>query len=307
MDIFILILLLILALMIAIHFYIKLRYQRLTKRYLTKFNRIPNLATYEEAMPTFFLGENYQKFDHAVLLLHGYSSAPNAFKYLTRELEKENIPFYCPLLTGFGLSNMKLLSHIQSADWFRDAIHAYDLLAKVAKRVSIVGQSNGASLAVYIAQERSVEHLILSGPNLAVSHSDKRYKKLIRTPVISQILFWLLPVIKKPKRKDRVTNVDTLDPETALNAFHYPALPILSVKAVWDIQDTITIEKATMKHLSIIYGEHDESVNIDQLSQTLKLHNIQYTMRSFPNSAHNVLKDFDRNEACQEVVRILKS
>lgn len=60
---------------------------------------------------------------------------------------------------------MRKLEQVEAENWFREAIQAYDLLASLADKVSVIGHSNGGALVTYIAQHREVEHLILSGPN----------------------------------------------------------------------------------------------------------------------------------------------
>lgn len=38
-----------------------------------------------------------------------------------------------------------------------------------------------------------------------------------------------------------MTNSDTVDPEMARRTLHYPAVPIRSVKAMWNVQDMVDV------------------------------------------------------------------
>lgn len=299
-----------LLLIIAIFILILVRKRRLERtvfEYLSKYTELKDLGTYQEAQPRFYFGASHHRMNHAVLLLHGYSDTPHSFKYLIEELERRHIPYFSPLITGFGLNDFRLLRHVRAEDWLRDAIQAYETVAAIANKVSVLGHSNGGALAAYIAQHRPVEHLILSGPNIIVSPEDKRYKQILHTPIASHVMLSLLPVVKKPHRKNRVTNIDTLDPDSALQVFHYSAIPTRSLKALWDVQDRVDLRNLNMKQLTLVYGKHDVSVDIPRLLEKLARYNIQYDTLCYDNSAHNVLEDYDRKEACEAISRILDS
>lgn len=74
-----------------------------------------------------------------------------------------------------------------------------------------------------------------------MGEEDKFYKQIFSTPILSTILLTLLPIASKPQRKNRVTKIDTLDPESAREVFHYPAIPTRSLKALWRVQDLVDI------------------------------------------------------------------
>lgn len=285
----------------------KVHKQKEVHSYLAKFEEWPECATYAEAQPRLSLGSKKQKVEHAVLLLHGFSDTPYSFQYLLPYLEKAKFPYYAPLITGFGLNHLNMLKHVEAADWLRDALQAYDLLASMAHKVSIVGHSNGAALATYIAQHREVEQLILTGPNLIVGQEDRIYKQILNIPLLAHLVLILIPIVRKPQRADRVTNIDTLDPASAREVFHYPAIPTHSLKVLWEIQDLVEIQHAKMKQLTLMYGEHDRSVDIPGLLNRLDEQAVPYQAFSFPNSAHNVLEDYEREEACRLVTEILTS
>lgn len=274
----------------------------------SRFHPHRDLGRYEEANPVLFLGNDHVKVEHAVLILHGYSASPHDFRYVRPELEAHNIPYFCPVLTGFGLTDLQLLSHVRVDDWLRDVLDAYDVLQASATTVSVVGHSMGACLATYVAQHRPVKHLILLGPSFSASQSDGVRKGILNVAGVLPILKRVFPIVKKPVRPGRVSNADILDPIAALHAFHYPAVPVASLKELWAIQDGVRVEDIPRgQDLWCLYGEHDAMINVEQVESSLKARHPSHHTVVFPRSAHNILEDYDREAASREIVRILLS
>ena len=282
-------------------------YKRISRknRVLSKFNYDANTGVFNEAAVKFYGGKT--KLKHAVLLLHGYSCSPYYFRLLIEELKKNEIPYYAPLLTGFGQKDYRLLNQIKPEDWIRDALNAYDLLAGFFEEVSVLGHSNGGSLAVIIASQRPVKHLILTGPNINIAASDKYFKDILNIPVISSILKFYVPVFEKPFRPNRITNVDTLDTTAALESFHYSALPVNSLTALWELQDKADITKMKFENLAVMYGKYDLTVDMKMLLDALNKNSIKYQNIIISNSAHNIFEDYDKKYAVKITVDILKS
>lgn len=278
-------------------------YQDVTKNYLHKFSLTPDLNVYDAAQPRIFLGE--QKLEHAVLLLHGYSSSPADFNYLYDKLKQANLPYYTPLLLGFGLGDMHLLDAIKTSDWLRQAIQSYDLLAAIAKNISVIGDSNGASLAIYVAEKRPVQNLILLAPYFLPSKTDLLYKQILSIPFIAPVVDAAQFYFEKPVRPGRVTNVDNLDPVAARSAFHYPAMPISSLKVIWDLQDIINLSQAHYQNLAILYGKEDETIDVTGVLALLKIQHITCQLISYNKSAHNLLDDYNKDKVANDIMTIL--
>lgn len=266
-----------------------------TLRYVKQFTPIPDLNTFEQTRPRVYFGE--KKLPHAVLLLHGWSASPEQYQGLTKALQQQGIPYYAPLQTGFGLADLDLLRNIKAADWLRDAINGYDMLAAIANEISIVGISNGAVLATYVAQHRPVKHLVLLSPNLAVSAADRKYKTALNTPVVSQLLQFALPVFNKPVRNNK-------QHDTVRN-FKYPALPIKSLIALWALQDFVDIDKANFEDLTLLYGKQDQDVDMQAVLANLKRLKIPFEKIEYPDAGHNILQSKDRAEAIDDIVDTL--
>lgn len=296
--------LVVVALLVAVGLiqYVKYDNLRIIKRHLARFTPVPELGTFKETLP---FAHATARLDHAVLLLHGFSAGTSEFKHLAPELRRAEIPHYAPEITGFGIGDVHLLASVRPEDWLRDAMNAYDTLAAFAKQVSIVGHSNGGALAAYVAQHRPVKHLVLSGPNILPVPADQVYKTLFKTPVLGPVFMALRPMPLKPTRAGRVTNTDTVDPEAARELFHFPAVPIESVKALWDVQDRVDLTRARFETLTLVYGAQDGSVDIGVLRRLLDDRRIPYVPHAFANSGHNVLEDHDKAAAVRVIVERL--
>lgn len=276
-----------------------------TDAYLSStFTHDPLSGAYVEALPRFYGGSS--KAAIGVLLLHGYSASPQEFDHLVGPLRAAGIPFYAPLLTGFGLDDFRLLAAARPADWVRDALAAFDIVAGMAEQVSIVGHSNGGALAVIVAAHRPVDKLILTGPSVFVHPKDAFIKAVATTPVVSDIAVALIPVFVKPQRADRVTNTDTRDPEAARRSFHYPALSSRSLVTVWTIQDAVDVTRAAFNALWLLHGGDDQTVDIPATIAALQRMGVAFHERSFARSGHNILEDYDRDAAVQAILDILK-
>jgi carboxylesterase len=261
------------------------------------------LNSYVEARPRLNAGTG--RHTHAVLLLHGYSASPHELNSLSSALDRTGVPYYAPLLTGHGLQSLHLLARVQPADWLRDAVTAYDLLASLADDISVVGHSTGATLAAYLAQHRPVRHLVLSGPNLWPAPADRRARTLLAHPLTGWLLEWLLPVVAKPVRPGRVTWTDTCDPTAARAGFSYAALPTHSLRAQWALQDLVDLTRASYRTLTLVHGAHDLTVDIAAVTGLLDQRGLAYRYLSFPRSGHNVLQDYDRVQAAEAIVEVL--
>lgn len=273
------------------------------QRHLKQFTPLTYLDTYVEALPQLSIGK--KPLDEITLLVHGYSTSPSDYEHLYPHLEKNNIAYYAPILSGFATANLHLLYSITAADWLRDVINAYDIAAKLANKINIIGHSTGATLGLMVANYRPVHKLILLSPSTA-SKKDQLIKTLLSLPIISQILCYIIPMFIKPIRPKRVTNVDTLDPATAPKTFHYPALPTLSLSVAWALQDQVNFGSIQAEKLYLLYGVHDLTADPKKTQLALEQQNIPYQVIEYPRSAHNITEDYDRDAVISDIVRILK-
>lgn len=300
------IVLFVLAICLTVYFtsqFIRLLARYLNHKYLQRFESLPELSAFKESCAKVYFPE--KKYDHLVLLFHGFTASPQEFQFLTPYLEKAGIPYIAPIVTGFGLSSTHLLSQTQRHDWYRIAMEQYDKACSVADRVSIIGHSMGGILATFVAMHRPVHHLILSGPGLYSVPADLKYKRLLSCPVISDLYIKAIPYLPKPIRKGRKTTSDTLDISHTHSMFQYLAIPINAVKQVFSAQDDVDVAKVQCDHLSVLYGRHDLTVDMSRLFTHMDEQHMTYDKYCFNRSAHNVLEDYEKDFCAETVITIL--
>lgn len=277
----------------------------LNQNFLTRFQEIPLLGTYEESKGKIF--NSKAKVNHAVLLLHGFTTSPQQLSNLIDLLEKEKITFYAPTILGFGLNSTQLLKEVRYEDWFRQALESFDLLQNFAEEVSVVGHSMGGVLATFVAEQRKVKHLILSSPAFISVPRDLRYKKILWTPLLSKLYIWTFPFLPKSIHSGRKTVSDTLDSSRVKKMFHYLAVPVNCVREFFKAQELIDLSKAHYQTLTFLYGKQDITIDTPSYLQALKTKPFKFNEYLFENSAHNIFEDFDRESVCERVVSVLKS
>lgn len=272
---------------------------------VNNFSKIIDINTYQECLPLFNVGG--KKHPHAVLLLHGFSASPQEFEVLSNYLKKHKIPYYSPMLFGFGLNELCHLENVVKEDWIRDAQLSYDILSELADEVSVIGHSNGGVLAIILAKSRSFRHLILSSPNLFSAKADLKFKILFNYPLISELIICMIPFFSKPVRAGRVNSTDTRDVEQARKCFNYSVLPTKSLKAMWDLQDCANIDLANYKKLTVLLGCHDQTIDILRTERFFEEKHLDYKKINFKNSAHNLLEDYERVEVAEVIISVLNS
>lgn len=276
----------------------------LNRNYLKRFTEIKILGTYQEARPKLFNATG--KIKHAVLLFHGFTTAPQQLIAITTKLEAIKLPYQVPNILGFGLDTTQLLEKIRCEDWFRTALDQFDVLKLFAEEVSVVGHSMGGLLATFIAQHRTVKHLILSAPAFYSVPRDLKYKKILFTPYFSKIYSWICPFLPKSVHAGRKTVSDILDTSVGAKTFHYLAVPVNCIKEFFRMQELVNLPQAQFESLTILYGKQDITIDNSQLLESLRKSKLKFQEYYFENSAHNIVEDYEREKIGEIVVKILR-
>ena len=132
-----------------------------------------------------------QNHDHALLLLHGFSSTPAVYRLMIPKLTAYDA-IVCPVLPGHG-QNLKAFGEAQASDWLNAAEQAYDALKADYKHVDVMGLSLGGLLACHLANTRVIRHLYLLSPALSLKIN------IPASLLLAKLLQWL-GVSKIPNR-----------------------------------------------------------------------------------------------------------
>lgn len=96
---------------------------------------------------------------HGVLLLHGFTGMPPEMRLLAQSLHRAGHTVLCPRLAGHGTSPEDM-AHTGAEDWHDSAADGYALLSGITRRISVVGHSMGALLALRLAAEKRVASIV---------------------------------------------------------------------------------------------------------------------------------------------------
>jgi len=130
----------------------------------------------------------------AVIIQHGFIASPFEVMSAVQYLHDKGYSVYAPLLFGFG-SSAKVANSITRQDWKNDFSENISILRKCYEKITLIGFSIGATLALDYAYQHSkeVESLILISPYYDVSdkmlESLNRYANLFTDEISVKFLY----------------------------------------------------------------------------------------------------------------------
>ncbi len=102
---------------------------------------------------------------HAVLGLHGFGGYPGELALSVRLLAEKGISAYVPRLPGHG-TDQEDFDQSTGEQWYATAKEAYLELKEHYETVSVIGHSMGGVLALLLAEEFTIERMVLMAPAL---------------------------------------------------------------------------------------------------------------------------------------------
>jgi carboxylesterase len=105
--------------------------------------------------------------DHALLLLHGFSSSPAVYRLMIPELTTMYGRVVCPILPGHG-DSIQAFSKVKALEWINASEKAFQTLKAEHKTIDIMGFSLGGLLGMHLSQREKINHLYLLAPALAL-------------------------------------------------------------------------------------------------------------------------------------------
>ncbi len=150
---------------------------------------------------------------HGVLLIHGFTGSPDNMRPMGEALQAQGHTVSALLLQGHGTRIEDMRTQGGHAQWLSCALAAYDALAARCQRVSVIGHSMGGVLALLLAQQRPVYHLVCVAACMRLTN---------RLAKLSPWVGWLVPFQNHPPRPrdgQYLTDYDT----------GYPNVPVCRV------------------------------------------------------------------------------
>ncbi len=110
--------------------------------------------------------------DRAVVLFHGFTNCPQQFAELAELLFARGFNVYVPRLPRHGLTDKltTALDALTVAELIESASAAVLLAAPLARRLTVMGLSLGATMVAWIAQTQAIEAAIAIAPFFSVAH-----------------------------------------------------------------------------------------------------------------------------------------
>ena len=214
--------------------------------------------------------------EHALLLLHGFSSSPAVYRQIIPALTDSYDAVICPRLPGHGES-IGAFSKAKASDWVTAAEESCDALTKEYQHVSVVGLSLGGVLACHLSQHFALHHLFLLAPAIALQLKPSLALKL------AHVLQWL----GCKYVRNRAGNLySELYSELA-----YRKLPIITVIEILTLINNFHFVPPSCP-TDLFLGRFDEVVNANLVEKSfLNIPNI--TIHWLANSAHVLPLDGD--------------
>ncbi len=267
----------------------------LKKQSFTDFDHIGYTGSFQQTKPKIQVRST--KSEIGVLFIHGFSASTSEFDRLSRELSNRDIPYYVPMITGFGIDSLRLLETISPKDWVRDCIDSYDMLSEVAEKIIVVGHSMGGLLAFHLAMHRKIEKLIITAPYLLEKPKHVFMKKLLLTPFFGDLLVMVHPYVTKSGKKH-------LDEPTCseVKRFVYDRVPTNAIRALWVLQTDMIYDSVAGLDVTVLFGGMDNTSDAHRVKAVLKsLTKTNYIV--FENSGHNLLEDNERDEVVKTILQ----
>lgn len=274
------------------HYYIV----RKSRDLLKNFSFDGETNQFDETKPKLFFGKDKSPF--GVLMLHGFSASTLEFRELVKDLEANEIPFYNPTISGFGIGDLHLLRSVKASDWIRDAINGYELLNERCEKIIIVGHSMGAALACIVAQRKPVEKLILTSPYLFEKKKHTIIKSILLTPFLSSIFIFFKPIVKKSSNK--IKNY----PE---KRFVNSCVPTNAIRCLWELQTFVDFGKISTNEFHLLLGGNDRTIENESMISRIKKSFPKFSLEFYNHSGHNLLEESEKVEVKNSILQKILS
>ncbi len=231
-----------------------------------------------------------------VLLLHGFTSAPDAVSGLIPSLERMKLTYDMPILRGHNATPDALIG-VKAKDWYDDAYKALGKLCEKVDHVFIIGLSMGGLVAL----------------NLCINthdYSDKIAACITWAPALGFVnpLAWLAKplsvLFKNWKGQDSFH-----DPECRKNNHNYKTFPTKAFVELYDYAaETNKRLQNLHKPLCIIHSAKDQVVPINNSRILLEKSASAYKeMHELTRSGHELGQDMEAETVFKLTADFIKS
>lgn len=227
------------------------------------------------------------KTEHALLLIHGFSSSPAVFRTMFPALDDYD-GVVIPVLPGHG-QNIQAFSETSPQAWIDCVETECNKLLQRYKKVDVLGISLGGMLAYHLAQTYPLHHVFLLAPALAL------HFPMSLGPMIPK----LLQKVGLASIKNQGGNIQ--DPKYA--ELTYRRLPIQAIIHILDMIHSFSFAPPTCP-TDVFLGKHDAVVNSSKVIQLFQSQPHTH-IHMLKHSAHVLSLDADVDQICAVIQRHL--
>lgn len=217
------------------------------------------------------------KNNSVILLIHGFASSPAVYRELIPQLQNYDA-IICPALPGHA-RNMEAFSLVKAKEWVNAVEIIFDELEDQYQHVDVLGLSLGGLLACHLAKTRSIRHLILLAPALALHQNISLTLPLTK-------LFKFLGLKSIPNYGGDI------ELKTAAE-LTFKKLPITTIYEILNLIHTFHYDQLNAEQIDLFLGRHDQVVNVQEVEKRLALIPSINT-HWLEQSAHVLPLDFDK-------------
>jgi len=228
---------------------------------------------------------------HGVLLLHGFTGMPSELRLLADALWRVGYTVLCPRLAGHATSPEDM-ARMSREDWCDSALDGYALLLGLTKRVSIVGHSMGALIALYLAAQKPVERVVALAPPLFIDRGRAMKRLAPRSLCIGRF---------HPKKRSRLPDVPDYCNMT------YDVMPLIAVhELIGFIEHVKTCLEYVSAPLLIVHSLNDHTAQPKSLHYIYEnVGAIQKEVLWLVRSGHLVMLDAERHTLFRRIIKFL--
>lgn len=255
-----------------------------------------------------------KKKNRVVLIVGGFRDTPKLWSKLEEYLQKSNIDYVIPRLMGFGRTYFQF--NVNWQDWVISVMDELSILQNLYEQVDILGFSTGCNIGLYVSQFKwncKINNIILSSPNFIPSPSDRIFKLILRSFILSNFFMNVYPVCHRPYegriKKDKFREENNKDnkfreraescPKT--NIFFEKNFPLYSAVQMWIFQDILP-KKINCNKIVIVKPNNDKIIGdieeqkrllIEKYNKPTNLINIPSNPNLNVKVGHNILNASD--------------
>ena len=208
----------------------------------------------EGAEARIFWADRPEKTEFCVLYIHGFSASRQEISPVPEKISAGlNANLVCARLAGHG--HIRKPMEASAEDWLQSVTDAWDMAARIGRKVVIIAVSTGAPLSIWLTQ-RSADNckshcLLFLSPNFQIRH---RFGFILTWP-------WARTWVPKLMGEERAW-----EPENELVARYWS--PRYSINAVIEMQKVVDWVQSTKLEshnipLATLYMKDDPTINHD--------------------------------------------